>query len=148
MGRVTWFGSAPPHDPVYGIKQSNITDRLKRTNWRTKAICRVREDRCLYVYVVKGRFSENGKKCERYYVQIHFGSEEDRPFERDFRTLKEALAYANGEDGSKFGGKTRPAEAGEFPRSREADTHITGLSRIDGRLQPNFTVNIPGRYTD
>ncbi|MFP6735702.1 MAG: hypothetical protein VB959_17930, partial [Rhodospirillales bacterium] len=89
-----------------------------------------------------------GKKCERHYVKIHFGSEEDRPFERDFRTLKEALAYANGDDGATFGRETRPAETGEFPRSQEADTHITGFSRKDGRLQPNFTVNIPGRFTD
>ena len=148
MAKCTFFGMAPVHDPIYGISRSNITDRLKRTNWRTKAICRVREDRCLYVYVVKGSTSDNGKKCERHYVQIHFGSEEDRPFQRDFRTLKEALAYANGDDGAEFGRETRPAETGEFPRSREADTHITGLSRVDGRLQPNFTVNIPGRFTD
>ena len=148
MGKLTSFGFAPVHDPIYGISRSNITDRLKRTNWRTKAICRVRDGRCLYIYIVKGSFSENGKKCERYFVQIHFGSEEDRQFERDLRTLKEALAYANGEDGAAFGRETRPAGTGELPRSREADTYITGFGRKDGHLNPNFTLRIPGGCTD
>ena len=148
MGKFTNFGLSPVHHPIYGISRSNITARLKRTNWRTKAICRVRDRRGLYIYVQKGSISENGKKCERYFVKIHFGSEEDRQFERDFRTLKEALAYANGEDGAAFGQETRPAGTGELPRSREADTYITGFSQIDGRLQPNFTVKIPGQFTD
>jgi len=148
MGKFIYFGLAPVHDPMCGISRSNITDRLKRTNWRTKAICRVRDGRGLYIYVQKGSFSENGKKCERYFVKIHFGSEEDRQFERDFRTLKEALAYGNGEDGAAFGQETRPAGTGELPRSREADTYITGITRKDGRPQPNFTFKIPGRFTD
>jgi len=139
---------ASPQDPIFGISRCNITDRLKRTNWRTEAICRVREDRCLYIYINRGSTFGKGKKCERYFVFIEFGSEEDRKLRRDFPTLKEALAYANGEDGSEFAQGTRPAETGEFPRSREADTYVTGFTRKGGRLNPNFTVHIPGKYTE
>ena len=69
MAKCTFFGLAPVHDPIYGISRSNITNRLKRTNWRTKAICRVRDGRCLYVYVVKGSTSDNGKKCDKTTVR-------------------------------------------------------------------------------
>ena len=143
--RMTNFGQAPVHDPIYGIDRSNITDRLKRTNWRTKAVFRVRKGRCLYVLVQRGDVSDGGRRYQRYFVQIHLGSKDDLSLEWDFRTLREALAYANGDDGADLGRETRLAEPPEYPRSREADTYVTGFSR--GPI-PNLTFRIPGGYKD
>jgi hypothetical protein len=144
MGKVTHFGIAPPHDPIYGIDSSNITEKLTRLNWRTKAVCRIRDDRCLYVYVKNGSTKIDGVKCERYYVLIHLGSKEDGQFRTDFRFLKDAIAYANGSDGSDFAVSTTSAKSTRHPHSRGADTYITGFSRNNGRLNPNFTIRIPG----
>ena len=149
MGKVTNFGLAPPQDPMYGIDRSNIADRLNRQNWRKKAICRVIQDRCLYVHVARGRQTQDGKTTERYYVRLQFGTEDDSQFQKDFPTLREALAYVNGDDGSNFGRLTRPAESHEYPRGCEADTYITGVSRDHKNpLLPNFTIKIPGQFTD
>ena len=149
MGKVINFGLASPQDPMFGIDQSNIADRLNQRNWRKKAICRVIHDRCLYVYVARGRQTHDGKTSERYYALIHFGTEEDRTFRKDFRMLKEALAYVNGDSESNFGQLTRPAKPHEFPRGRGPDTYVTGFSGDPGgKLHPNFTVRIPGKFTD
>jgi hypothetical protein len=149
MAKITNFGSAPPQDPLFGIDRANIVDRLNQRNWRNKAICRVIQDRCLYVYVARGRQRHDGKTIERYYALIHFGTEEDRQFRKDFRGLKEALAYVNGDNGSNFGRLTRPAKPHEFPRGREPDIYVTGFSSGLGvKLHPNFTVKIPGQFTD
>jgi hypothetical protein len=150
MAKVINFGSAPPQDPVFGIDRSNIADRLSRRNWRKKAICRVIQDRCLYVHIAHGRQTHDGKTTERYYVRLKCGAEDDRQqFEKDFPTLREALAYVNGDDGSNFGRLTRPAESHEFPRGRGADTYITGFSRDrENLLFSNFTTKIPGQFTD
>ncbi|MEE8241377.1 MAG: hypothetical protein V3R16_08910 [Nitrospirales bacterium] len=149
MGKFINFGLAPPQDPMFGIDRSNIADLLNQRNWRKKAICRVIQDRCLYVYVARGRQTHDGKTNERYYALIHFGTEEDRHFRKDFRTLKEVLAYVNGDNGSNFGRLTRPAKPHEFPRGRGPDTYVTGFSSDPGgKLRPNFTVKIPGQFTD
>ncbi len=145
MGKSTNFGLASPQDPMFGIDRSNIADRLNQRNWRKKAICRVIHDRCLYVYVARGRQTHDGNTNERYYALIHFGTEEDRSFRKDFRTLKEALAYVNGDSESNFGRLTRPAKPHEFPRERGPDTYVTGFSGgPGGQLRPSFTVKIPG----
>jgi len=120
---------APPQDPIYGVNCNNIADRLNPNNWRDKAIFRIKENRSLYVYVIKGSISENGIRHKRYLVRIHFGSQKDEAFKRDFQTLKEALAYANGEDSSEFAHQTRLAKAGEFPRSQEVTPPIRFCSR-------------------
>ncbi len=149
MGKLINFGFAPPQDPMFGINRSNIADRLNQRNWRKKAICRVIQDRCLYVYVARGTQTHDGKTSERYYALIHFGTEEDRSFRKDFRTLKEALAYVNGDSESNFGRLTRPAKPHEFPRERGPDTYVTGFSYDPGgRLHPNFTVKIPGQFAN
>ena len=145
MGKSINFGLAPPQDPMFGIDRSNIVDRLNQRNWRKKAICRMIQDRCLYVYVIRGRQTHGGQTNERYYAQIQFGTEEDQQFRKDFRALVEALANVNGDNGSNFGRLTRPAEPHEYPRERGPDTYVTGFSGgPGGQLRPNFTVKIPG----
>ena len=86
---------------------------------------------------------------QRFYALIHLGTEEDRQFQEDFPTLREALAYVNGDDGSNFERLTRPAKPHEYPRGRGPDTYITGFSSDPGgQLRSNFTVRIPGEFTD
>ena len=144
MGKVTHFGWASPHDPIYGIDQSNIAVRLTRLNWRKKAVCRIYDDICLYIYVSKGRFTENGRKHEHYFVRIALGKKETNPFDKDFPKLKNALAYVNGEDGSEFSRVTRIAKTWEYPKGCYSDTFITGFGGSEESLLPNFTVRIPG----
>ena len=144
MGNVTYFGFAPPHDPTYGIDRSNIVEKLTRLNWRTKAVCRIREDRCLYILVEKGCVHSDGKSHDRYFVNVHLGAKDDRHFRRDFGLLKDAIAYANGRDGSDFALSTRPAKITEYPLGHGADTYITGFGGTGGQLHPSFTVKIPG----
>ena len=149
MGKLISFGLAPPQDPMFGIDRSNISDRLNQRNWKKKAICRVIHDRCLYVYVARGRQTHDGKTSERYYTLIHFGTDEDRSFRKDFRTLKEALSYVNGDSESNFGRLTRPAKPHEFPRERGPDTYVTGFNDDPGgQLHPSFTVKIPGQFAN
>jgi hypothetical protein len=144
MGKVTNFGWAPPHAPIYGIDHSNIAVRLTRLNWRKKAVCRIYDDTCLYIHISRGRFTENGRKHEHYFVRIAFGKKETKPFEKDFPKLNDALAYVNGEDGSEFGRVTRIAETWEYPKGCYSDTFITGLGGSEGNLLPNFTIRVPG----
>ena len=144
MGKLTNFGWAPSHDPIYGIDQSNIAVRMTRLNWRKKAVCRIYDDTCLYIYISKGRFTENGRKKEHYFVRLALGPKEVNSYEKDFPKLMEALAYANGDDESEFGCVTRPAKAWEYPFGRYSDTYVTGFGGSEGNLLPNFTVRIPG----
>ena len=144
MGKLINFGWAPPHDPMYGIDQSNISNRLTRLNWREKAVCRIYDDTCLYIYLSKGRFTENGRKHEHYFVRIAFGKKKTIHFEKDFPRLFDALAYANGEDESEFGRVTRLSKIYEYPKGCYSDTYVTGFGGSDENLLPNFTILIPG----
>ena len=40
MGQVTCWGLLPDHHPRYGIKHSNIVQKLTRLNWKSNAIVR------------------------------------------------------------------------------------------------------------
>jgi hypothetical protein len=127
MVKVIDFGPAPIHDPIYGISHSNIADRLTEENWETKAVCRAHNNQCLYILIQKGELSDSGRKHYRYFVGIELGTKEDAAFDKDFATLKEALAYVNGEDGSEFGQKTRPATFSGLPRERAAEIVVGGV---------------------
>ena len=74
MGKVVYFGAAPTHDPIYGIRRDNIAPRLTRNNWRNKAPCRTIDGRCLYVMIQRGKVHENRQPQRRYFVQVHLGS--------------------------------------------------------------------------
>jgi len=146
MGTICSF-NAPPQDPIYGISRSNIADQLNSKNWRKKALCRLSQNRSVYIYIVRCTIRKNNEKArQRYLVRIHFGSKEDQAFRRDFRTLKEALDYANGEDGSELGQVTQPASSAEYPRNQDADTYISGFGANRG--QANFSMKIPGEHSD
>jgi hypothetical protein len=127
MAKVNWFGEAPIHDPIYGINRSNIADRLTDKNWETKAVCRVRNNQSLYILVQKGEVSDSGSEHDRYFVNIELGTKEDAASNKDFATLKDALAYANGEDGSEFAQETRPATSSELPQDRAAKIVFGGV---------------------
>jgi hypothetical protein len=148
MAKVIYFGSAPAHDPIYGIQRKNITSRLTRNNWRIKATCRTIGGNCLYVMIQLGEIYEKEQKQERYFVQIHLGGPTGRDFGSDFQKLKDALAYANGEDGSAFAEATQLATPDEYPVDRGADTYITGFTGQGRDRRSNFTIRLPGGIED
>jgi hypothetical protein len=148
MDKVTNFGFAPPHDPMFGIRSENIVSRLTKNNWRTKATCRTFDRQYLYVMILLGKVSGNGQTKRRYFVTVHLGGAISRDFRADFQKLKEALAYANGIDGSAFAEATQPANPAEYPVDRGADTYITGFTGRGRERQSNFTIRLPGGVCD
>ena len=144
MGKMTNFGFAPPHDPMFGIQRKNIVPRLTRNNWRTKATCRTIDGQCLYVMIQLGKVSENGHTESRYFVTVHLGGPAGSNFEADFQKLKDALAYANGQDGAVFAEATQLATPEEYPVDRGTDTYITGFTGQGRDRRSNFTIRLPG----
>jgi hypothetical protein len=148
MGRLTDFGFAPPHDPMFGIQHKNIVPRLTRNNWRTKATCRTIDGQCLYVMIQLGKVSSNGQTKSRYFVTVHLGGLTGRNFGSDFQKLKDALAYANGQDGAAFAEVTQIAIPEEYPVDRGADTYISGFTGQGRERRSNFTIRLPGGVGD
>jgi hypothetical protein len=148
MGKLIYFGSAPAHDPIYGIRRKNIASRLTRNNWRTKATCRTIGGSCLYIMIQHGEIQGKGQKQGRYFVQVHLGGSISQDFRADFQKLKAALAYANGQDGSDFAEATQLATPDEYPVDRGADTYITGFTGQGRDSRSNFTIRLPGGIED
>jgi hypothetical protein len=124
MGTIIDLGLAPPHDPMFGISSSNIVSHLTPKNWRKRATGRTKDGRFLYVMVQLGRQEVDGKKQKRYYVQVHLGLPEDRSLNADFDNLPDALACANGEDGSALASSTHVASPDQMPEERGADIYL------------------------
>ncbi len=117
MGTIIDLGLAPSHDPMFGISSNNIVSRLTPKNWRRKAVGLTKEGRFLYVMVQLGRKKIDGKKQKRHYVQVHLGLPEDRSLNADFDNLTDALAYANGADGSALSSSTQAASPDQTSRA-------------------------------
>ena len=145
---VIWFGEAPPHDPIYGIRRKNIVPRLTRNDWQTKAVGRMSSDRFLYVMVKRGEQRINGKKTKRYFVRVHLGAPIDNYFNADFDKLMDALAYANGRDMGAIQLATDPALPEEYPDNQGPDYFITGFVGERGKRRPTFTIRLPGAIDD
>jgi hypothetical protein len=145
MGKMINFGFAPSHDPIYGIRRKYIASRLTRNNWRNNATCRIIDGRCLYVMIQRGIVHENRQMQRRYFVQVHLGGPADLDFNANFLKLMDALAYANGQDGSAFAKATKLAIPNEYPTNSGPDTYITGFTGRGRERRPNFTIRLPGR---
>ena len=143
MAKIINLGSAPPHDPMFGISRSNIVSRLTRKNWRRKAAGRAKDGRFLYVMVRLGEEKIDGKNQKRYYVRVHLGLPEDRSLNADFDKLTDALAYANGEDGAALASSTHMASADQFPEDRGADIYVSGFTGQGENRRHNFTLRLP-----
>ncbi|PPR11943.1 MAG: hypothetical protein CFH41_00820 [Alphaproteobacteria bacterium MarineAlpha11_Bin1] len=143
MGKLINLGSAPPHDPMFGISRSNIVSRLTRKNWRRKAAGRAKDGRFLYVMVRLGEEEIDGKNQKRYYVRVHLGLPEDRSLNADFDKLTDALAYANGEDGAALASSTHMASADQIPEDRGADIYVSGFTGQGENRRHNFTLRLP-----
>ena len=143
MAKIINLGSAPPHDPMFGISRSNIVSRLTRKNWRRKAAGRAKDGRFLYVMVRLGEENIDGKNQKRYYVRVHLGLPEDRSLNADFDKLTDALAYANGEDGAALASSTHMASADQIPEDRGADIYVSGFTGQGENRRHNFTLRLP-----
>tara|TARA_B100000676_G_scaffold72239_1_gene72104 strand:- start:634 stop:1074 length:441 start_codon:yes stop_codon:yes gene_type:complete len=143
MGKLINLGSAPPHDPMFGISRSNIVSRLTRKNWRRKAAGRAKDGRFLYVMVRLGEEEIDEKNQKRYYVRVHLGLPEDRSLNADFDKLTDALAYANGEDGAALASSTHMASADQIPEDRGADIYVSGFTGQGENRRHNFTLRLP-----
>jgi hypothetical protein len=143
MGTIIDLGLAPPHDPMFGIRSSNIVSHLTPKNWRRKAVGLTKEARFLYVMVQFGRQEVDGKKQKRYYVRVHLGLSADRGLNADFDNLTDALAYANGEDGSALASSTHVASPDQMPEEHGADIVVSGFTGQGSNRRNNFTVQLP-----
>ena len=143
MGTIIDLGLAPPHDPMFGISSSNIVSHLTPKNWRKRAIGRTKHGRFLYVMVQLGRRGIEGKKQKRYYIRVHLGLPADRSLNADFDNLPDALAYANGEDGSALAPSTHLASPDQIPEDRGADIFVSGFTGQGSNRRNNFTVRLP-----
>ena len=111
MGKLTWFGWSPPHDPIYGIDHANIAPELTRENWKTRAVVRSG----MYIWVLRGTHTgKTGKKVARYYVRI-YATAPTLELQRDFPKLMTALDYANRLGNSES----------RYPTERGSTTYIT-----------------------
>jgi len=98
---VMSFRVAGPQNPIYGIDHENITEHLNRLNWQTKAVVRCDGRDWLYLWIERGRYQdESGRKQHAYYISFKSSGPRHRTshFEANFRYLKDALRYINGED--------------------------------------------------
>jgi hypothetical protein len=96
--------------------------------------------RALYILIERG---ERGTaRVVRYYIRVHGADAPGRRWNTDFKTLREALDFANGRDQSDFAGFTRPAKTFEYPPEVGPVTHISGMTTVDGRAMPTFTVRL------
>jgi hypothetical protein len=145
MGTIINLGLAPPHDPMFGISSSNIVSHLTPKNWRKRAIGLTKEGRFLYVMVQLGRQEVDGKKQKRYYVRVHLGLPADRSLNADFDNLPDALAYANGEDGSALASSTHLASPDQMPEDRGADIFVSGFTGQGSNRRNNFTLRLPSK---
>jgi len=122
------MGFAPVHDLIYGFYPENVAKRLGVSNWRKKAVLREDDKGLLYVYVLKGKYSDGGKKVVRFYVKAHRitrGGRKDQGYDRDFEKVEEAIRYANGKVDSPFSRETRPVASGRKQDSVPAPVIIS-----------------------
>tara|TARA_B100000809_G_scaffold232664_1_gene248787 strand:- start:28 stop:510 length:483 start_codon:yes stop_codon:yes gene_type:complete len=145
MAKRIDLGAVPPHDPMFGISSSNIVSHLNQKNWRRKAIGLTKEGRFLYVMVQLGRQEVEGKKQKRYCVRVHLGLPEDRSLNADFDNLTDALAYANGKDGSALASSTHLASPDQMPEERGADIFVSGFTGQGSNRRNNFTIRLPSK---
>jgi hypothetical protein len=145
MSKIITHFLLPPHDPKFGISSSNIVSHLTPKNWRKRAIGLTKEGRFLYVMVQLGRQEVDGKKQKRYYVRVHLGLPADRSLNADFDNLPDALAYANGEDGSALASSTHLASPDQMPEDRGADIFVSGFTGQGSNRRNNFTLRLPSK---
>jgi hypothetical protein len=119
---------AGPQDPIYGIHRKNITDRLTRLNWKTKAVVRTDSVGWLYLWVVQDIYrNPGGRQVTAYSVKVRASNDTacERRYRAEFCYLAEALRYINGEDGGRLAKETALAKPGTgYPAARPAPYYI------------------------
>ena len=136
-------GVAGPQDPMYGVSHANIASTLNKRNWKTKATCRVHAEGPLYIMIKRGERSSKGTEKEIIYSVTATIIDVKAVYSRDFATLEEALAYANGEDGVDLGVESRPAEGPhEYPRPVGAEVVFSGMSVTNHGHIPNWSIRL------
>jgi hypothetical protein len=126
-----------PQDTRFGIKWSNITERLTLQTWKRKAIVRKASGGWLYLWVTKGQYG-NGAVVYKVNTDSEGGRCSQR-YERCFPNLEQALAYANGEDDGDIAKETSLAtSARDYPPQSEAECHIhLGPFGVPGLKKPS-----------
>jgi hypothetical protein len=136
MGRIVFKCLMPEQAPAFGINPDRIVERLTRENWKTRAVCRTDGEVVYYTYVVSGTH-DDGKSRRRkraYAVYITAYPNKLHEYEDIFRSLDQALARANGEDGSDFALNTRPADRSQYPGRRAAPIYISFINGIGRKI--------------
>ena len=124
----------PPQDVMFGISRANIVAKLNKSNWKTKATCRVLGEEGnprqvpVYVWIKKGARSAGDEKEMIYTVSAYVLKPDKRFDDEHFSTLQEALLHANGEGDGHIRSETRSAAGPhEYPSDSSAPYVITGM---------------------
>ena len=125
---MVFYGLAGPQNPIYGIFHENITERLTRHNWRTKAVVRDNLLGWIYLWIARGSYPDKaGHTHYAYFVRVHSHQPRFRieRFEQQFQYLADALRYINAEDGGSLARGTWPADPQlVYPPERAAPIYI------------------------
>lgn len=126
MGHLIDEGCIPVQDPFFGISHANIALRLTDSNWKNKAVMRLRDAGWLYLWISRTRETWSGVErpaVERFTVKVH-GPNADRSFCQEFTDLNLALAYINAEDGGRLATETTLATPDQYPGQKGADVVV------------------------
>tara|TARA_B100000686_G_scaffold201257_1_gene208158 strand:+ start:147 stop:629 length:483 start_codon:yes stop_codon:yes gene_type:complete len=142
MGVLTSYYSVP-QDPMFGISHENIVSRLTRRNWKTKASTRLHPDGPVYIFINRGERKVSGRKTFVYTVKGTIVDKQQGYYRRDFPNLREALSYANGEDGGDLSQETLAAESPrDYPIPLGPEVTISGMSMVKGRRVPDWSIQL------
>lgn len=81
----------PNHDPILGIRDTNIAPSITLDNWQRKAIVIPHENDDIYVYVVTGEIAKLNRKV---YCATGFSLKTNKPlWSHPFLSPEEAVSW-------------------------------------------------------
>ena len=97
-------GACVMQDPLLGLSDERVAERLDYDNWTSHAILRNTADGPICLYVVPARVvSESGQERDLFLVQTRSKASYHAAYRRCYYVLQTALGYANGsEEGPVF----------------------------------------------
>jgi hypothetical protein len=107
-------------DPIYGITDDRLTERITQDNWETKALWRMAIAGPVYVYVdYNPDWTQPGKPLAYRVLCALYDYNDNKldSFGETCADLEAAINYANGEGHTPLAALTRAADEDEYPDS-------------------------------
>ncbi len=128
---LTLEGLTGTHLRLYGYPHSDIADRLDEENWQTRWLARVGSAGWLAI----GVSEQTRDHVISFLVDVvsQAGRDTGKKYIREFPTLGEAVAYANGDGDTELARESRKATPDEYPPESHAMIFITTVHRPPGQ---------------